>query len=145
MTGYALFTCNSCTQPHRIPLTINVPSAQTDMIDNACFPFNAVSNCEEYLVDSKLEDSNFSCTQCSNQYFRERLGYTCTERTNVPANCQTYDLSEDKCLVCENNSYINNDGTACIDYPDGVVGCIAYNTVDSVRVCSACDGTQYFL
>lgn len=137
--NYAEFECNSCSLKERLPTAPAV--GKTDV----CWKFNEVSDCSKYVVGELLSGTNFSCETCDVAQRRTRLGYSCTDRVNKPANCKTYDWTNDVCTVCENNSYVDDAGKKCTLYPNGVVGCTAYAMVNSARTCTACDTSKYYL
>ena len=76
---------------------------------SSCVQVEPIDNCSEY--DGTVSTS--ICSKCNTGYYTS--GASCTERTDSKAilNCKEFDLSEDKCSICEENFVISSDGKKC--------------------------------
>ena len=105
-----------------------------------CFPINAVENCEKHQINYDIKISPFNCLYCKEGYFL--IDNFCIPR-NLIGNCESYALNEDKCLECQNNYILNDEGNCeeTLSIDSGNTSCdIFYDTNECLK-CS----TDYYL
>ncbi len=97
-------TCNTCTSTStQLPGVIESTDNQT-----VCLDFYQIPNCAQFDVGTTLSESNFICLECNSGYYLDEYN-NCVARTNQPAKCVEYSIDEDKCVDCDNTSYLSNN------------------------------------
>ena len=89
--------------------------------------------------------TNFSCTACSQAFYRSSVGYSCITREIQPTQCDKYDLNTDVCNSCGGGYFLNTNKKGCTIYPSGEPGCVSWVYENNARACKACDTTNYFM
>ena len=91
-------------------------------------------------------DNNGRCDQCRDNSTHYLMNNTCWERNSIyNANCNSKDVSAEKCLVCKEGFSAKKEGdptgAICKQNPNGftaMTGCAIYNVWDMTK-CVKCD------
>ena len=127
-------SCNGCVdEKSMLLITVSASASQT-----ICMQFGIIQNCRRYDLGSTLTTSSFNCVECEPDYYLS--SNVCIERTNTPLKCEEFNPIDDKCKLCGSDSYINPNGTECIDYPRGIIGCRTYSDAET---CDSCRKGRY--
>lgn len=129
-----IINCLTCKDAHQNILYDNEMNNNKTL----CLGFNFILNCKSYDIGNILDESTFECTECE-QYFYVSSN-KCQSRANVSDNCLKYSIKEDKCILCDSNSYLSQNGNRCNEYPKGILGCKSYL---SNSKCISCSSDRY--
>ncbi len=130
-------SCEGCKKPNQIFIT-----SENALIVNktVCMEYNEIFKCKIYGDTGLLSTSTFYCLECEEGFYLSSLTGNCVKRKLILANCLSYSLTDDVCIECDENSFIDNDGKICQSFPKGVLGCIGYI---SEKECTKCAEDSY--
>lgn len=155
-------TCNVCDALANRTMVVAKAEEAPLQQDHLCAPFTPITNCATYHVATdadrtqNADATNFQCATCNSDYYVGGLiSNQCVQRTSkFTDNCQVTNNTADECVECESGFYLNNNDKTCVKQPDGVTGCLSWNTsftaaTDTTAAsftsyfCVVCDTTNY--
>lgn len=111
---------------------------ESEYIQTSCINFDNVKHCAKYDKNDSIALSSYICLECDTNYFLDNGN--CFPRLVNSTKCLKYNLTEDKCLECEEGNFLNADGTFCVKFPEGIPNCLIYL---SQKECLTCKSEFY--
>lgn len=137
-----LFKCNLCkVGPAAAYFAKAYPNSDASLAQSVCLGLNLREKCVAY--DSALaavSANSFLCTACAAGFFLDEELNICALRANQSGQCVEYEVARDRCKRCSDSTFLNENGTDCVAFPNGILRCAAYS---NETVCTGCNPSAY--
>ena len=137
-----LFKCNTCNVSNSAAYIAKAyQTSDTTKVQSLCLSLNAVQNCIAYgTTASTVNLNSYLCTACLPNFWINEDTNLCVLRTNQPAGCLEYEINKDRCKKCNNSTFINENSTDCVSFPNGILRCATYS---NDTICTSCQPPAY--
>ena len=140
-TGYYKNASNLCEINTTTFCSVKSLTANECVTCQESFYLNATNTCEPVtnVTCVTIIPNTNNCDTCISTRYNDNTSGECKALT-VVENCNTYELTMDKCATCKTGFYKSADGLSCFPNPNGILGCTTYS---DLTTCTACRSTHY--